>query len=399
MQVFKLFYKIMQANKVAIIAGFVLLMAITIPTNYQFEQRLSNEFEYAETSITINNHDGESLVTQHLVDYLDQRTNIVEVEDAPEALADAFYDAHITYALTIPAGFGSGLIGPEADYISLEKQVVQSEMDEANVDAILTSYLTNARVLSAGMNADASEGEISDLLARLSDSLDNEVEILPTVEQNGLTKTIAFGSYYVLYASYILTTTFITVFGFAVIAMRNPEIVKRDRMSTMTEGKRLAQTLLGCVSFSFLYWVILMVIALILYGPSTLFSSTGLLVLASSLISTFGIQAMAYFLVTVATSRGMITFLATFISLFIAFASGLFVPREFVSPVMQQIASIATPIWQVRANEVILSSTQLSGNNLTQVLTYFGIMLLIGLAYYALSFVIQSYRQRNSIYM
>lgn len=399
MQVFKLFYKIMQANKIAIIAGFALLMAITIPINIQFENSLSNEFEYAETSLTIYNHDEESVVTQHLVDYLDESTNIVEVADEAEALADAFYDAQITYALTIPSGFGEGLIGPEAEYIPLEKEVVQSEMDEANVDAIITSYLTNARVLSAGIDADASEDQIDDFLVRLSDSVDNEVEILPTVEENGLTQTMAFSSYYTTYAAYILTTTFITVFGYAVIAMRNPEIVKRDRMSMMTEGKRLAQTLLGCISFSFLYWIILMVVALILYGPSTLFSTTGLLVMASSLISTFGIQAMAYFLVTIATSRGMITFLATFISLFIAFASGLFVPREFVSPVMQQIASIATPIWQVRANEVITSSTQLSGDHLTQILIYFGIMVLIGLAYYALSFVIQSYRQRNSIYM
>lgn len=61
------------------------------------------------------------------------------------------------------------------------------------------------------------------------------------------------------------------------------------------------------------------------------------------------------------------------------------------------MASIATPIWQVKADEVIImASNNLTAANRQEVLTYFGIQFLIACAYYALSFVIQKYRQQTN---
>ena len=106
-----------------------------------------------------------------------------------------------------------------------------------------------------------------------------------------------------------------------------------------------------------------------------------------------GIQAMSYFFVTLAPNKGIISFLATFISLFIAFGSGLFAPREFVANSMQLIASIATPFWQVKADEIIMNVNTLTSANKQEIAKLFGIQLLLTAAYYAMSFTIQKYRQ------
>ena len=66
---------------------------------------------------------------------------------------------------------------------------------------------------------------------------------------------------------------------------------------------------------------------------------------------------------------------------------------------MQHIASVVTPIWQVRANELILSTTNYSAATWQTIWQYFGIMILITLAYYAMSFVIQTYRHRQNVYL
>lgn len=99
-----------------------------------------------------------------------------------------------------------------------------------------------------------------------------------------------------------------------------------------------------------------MVIASFIYGIDTLTSSHGMLLVLSSFVSMLAIEQMAFFLATIAPNKGIITFMSTGISLFFAFTSGLFVPRDFVSPVMQQLAQVASPIWQVKTDEIILSA-------------------------------------------
>lgn len=399
MKVFKLFYKLLRANISSIVVYFLLLMGIMIPVNLQYEEGLVQTFEVQESRITIFNHDEADPISEHLIDYLEQRTHIVEVQEEDEALADAFFDETIQYALTIPKGFGESLISTTGEPKLLERQVVNSEIDGANVDTILNSYLTNARMLSSSLPVDYSDQQLDQMISSLNMSLDNSVEILPSQATEGITELTAFGGFYTHYMSYILMTTFVTVFGYAIISMRQAEVVKRDRMSMMTEGQRLGQTLLGTFSFSILYWVLLIGLAVLIYGPTQLFSQKGLLLTLSSFIATMGIQAMAYFIVTIAPNKGIISFLSTFVSLFVAFASGLFAPRQFIADVMQKVATLATPIWQVQADEIILSSNTLSDNHMRQIMMFFGIEILITMAYFAASFVVQKYRQKNSIYM
>lgn len=399
MKVFKLFYKLLRANISSIVVYFLLLMGIMIPVNLQYEEGLVQTFQVQESRITIFNHDEGDPISEHLIKYLEQRTHIVEVQEEDEALADAFFDETIQYALTIPKGFGESLISTTGEPKLLERQVVNSEIDGANVDTILNSYLTNARMLSSSLPVDYSDQQLDQMISSLNTSLDNNVEILPSQATEGITELTAFGGFYTHYMSYILMTTFVTVFGYAIISMRQAEVVKRDRMSMMTEGQRLGQTLLGTFSFSILYWVLLIGLAVLIYGPTQLFSQKGLLLTLSSFIATMGIQAMTYFIVTIAPNKGIISFLSTFVSLFIAFASGLFAPRQFIADVMQKVATLATPIWQVQADEIILSSNTLSDTHMRQIMTFFGIEILITMAYFAASFVVQKYRQKNSIYM
>lgn len=395
MKVFKLFYQLMATNYISLLLGFILLLVITIPISVINDQALTSQFEVRKSRISLFNEDEGDPISQRLVDYLDQEAELVPVENDPEAIADALFDNETSYILTIPEGFGAALINQEKPYLPLEKYVVDAQEDAAYVDVLLTTFIQNTRILSTYVSESPNEVEVQQLLENLEAPLAKKVEILPSQTSQG-NNVESFGLAYTQYASYVFMSTFIMSFGYVITSMRQPEIVKRDRMSHIRLSQRTTEIMLGCLSFSLLYWALVMVAAFFIFDAAALLSTSGLWLMASSLVSMLGIQAMAYFFVTLSVNKGMISFLSTFISLFLAFASGLFVPRAFIAQPMQFVASIASPIWQVKANEIILMSPgQLTASHQEQVLIYFGIQLLLTLAYYALSFVIQKYRQQT----
>ncbi len=110
-----------------------------------------------------------------------------------------------------------------------------------------------------------------------------------------------------------------------------------------------------------------------------------------------GIQQIAFFIVTVASNKGMVSFLSTGVSLLVAFTSGIFMPRDFISPIMQQISQVATPVWQIKTDEIILSAETLSQSQYNTIFQYMGIQVLIGLAYMSLTYIYRKYKQGTSI--
>jgi hypothetical protein len=123
----------------------------------------------------------------------------------------------------------------------------------------------------------------------------------------------------------------------------------------------------------------------------TLGTTTGML-LGTALAATFKVSEN---ILTVLTT--IITFMSTGISLFFAFTSGLFVPRDFVSPVMQQLAQVASPIWQVKTDEIILSAEILSQSQLNTIYQYMGTQILIALAFIALTYMYRAYQSDNLV--
>ncbi|MDI9470704.1 MAG: hypothetical protein QM296_10945 [Bacillota bacterium] len=151
------------------------------------------------------------------------------------------------------------------------------------------------------------------------------------------------------------------------------------------------QFFLGCTSFALIVWVLTTAAAAFLYGPGIFTEEMGRYLVLSAFLSTFGLSGLAFFLATISPNSYFLTFCEIGLGLFIIFASGIFTGTE-MGGIIPKIASFATPIWQVRANQVILSSISLTPAQTGQIFNYFLIMLALGLAYYAVSFVVMRYR-------
>ena len=116
MKIFKLFYTLLYANRIAVVLGFALLMVISIPINLQFKNTLSTDFVVRKSKIAVFNQDVGNPISADLEVYLKETATVVPLENDPEVVADAFYNEKIHYALTIPAGFGQALLDGSAEY-------------------------------------------------------------------------------------------------------------------------------------------------------------------------------------------------------------------------------------------------------------------------------------------
>lgn len=396
MKIFKLFYSLANAYRSNIIINIVILFALAIPISIIYSNNLDSSFNQVEIKMGLVNHDQGNVVTDHFVDYLSDQNEIVDLPDDEEAIVDALYYENANYVLEIPAGFGDALLEGD-DLIPLEKRVGPESSVETYADILINNYIRNFQYLNTGTTDINDPDAVNTTLQLVTDSIADHITVSTSESTNLNPDTIGFGMSFTHLASYTMIMTLITVFGFPMISMRNPEIMKRDRLGDISTSRRNTELFLACNIFGLALWLLIMTVGGLVYGFDTLFSSHGQLLLLSSFFAMFGIQQMAFFIVTVAPNKGIVSFCSTAISLLVASTSGLFIPRNFTSPVMQQIAQIATPIWQVKADEIILSAENLSPTQLNTVFQYMGIQVLIALAYMSLTYIYRRYRQTASI--
>lgn len=383
MKVFNLVLKIMKANWVSILLGFGWIL-VTIPLLILNQQYTVEDYEANIFEVAVFNHD-DHLLTDHFVEYIGEEMEIVEVEENAEAVADALFTEEIYYALTIPEGYGAAFLS--GDPISLVRQKSNNDQVNQVLERSLTKYLDSANILLADVTADG----LTERLQLLAETILASKITIVQQEQEGQDRTslALYGNFFLNYLTFVLLMSLITQFGNIFLMMRKPELIIRDQMASITDRSRFGQTLLACALLAVVSWLVALVFGGVLIGFSTIFTFKGLLLTLNSFISLLGTMALAYLIANIIQSDGQLSFFSIGLSIFLAFASGIFMPREFVGQAMQNIAQVFHPIWQVRGNEAIVDLLNINRDNLQPIFQLMGIQLLIALSYFLIAFLIQ----------
>ena len=251
-------------------------------------------------------------------------------------------------------------------------------------------YVSNFMVHAWPVENTDSPDWLEEMLQAQTASLHDEIRIKQSDREANI-DVLLYGLTYSLLASYIYYMLFTSSYGTPALAMREKTVRIREKMTSISSASRNMQFFLGCTSFFLIVWVLTTIAAVFLYGPGIFMEEMGRFLVLSAFLSTFGISGLAFFLATISPNSYFLTFCEIGLGLFITFASGIFTGTE-MGGIIPKIASFATPIWQVRANLVILSSVSLTPAQISEISGYFLIMLVLGLAYYAISFVVMRYR-------
>ncbi len=364
MQVFKLFFKI---AKKRVLSAAIYLGIFTVLLVFMSMNAIdTNEKNFTVSSIrmTVIDQDN-SQTSKAMKQYLSNYHEIVDLKtDNKDILQDNLYYQTIYYVLFIEKDFEKKLIaGNTSDLISHSKLFDSTSSYFAGQQIneyinTLTLYINGGFSINDALKK--TEASLSD--TNYTNMIDYEAK-----PDNDASSQIIF--YYFQYVSYIMLSILIVGMTPILMILRKKEIASRINCSSLTLHSKNKQITLGCIVYSFILWLILMIIGGVFGGFNNLFATKGLLCMLNSFIFT--------------TSDNVLNMIANCIGLGMSFLSGIFVPQWFLGDTVLSIARFLPAYWYIKTNNMLsgFSGDKISYPNYW---TYIGIEFIFFIAIFSI---------------
>jgi len=362
MRVFNLYWKIFRSylGVIFVYVGIFLLIGIAVTSS---NSSVQDSFDETKIKISLNNLDEGSTLSTGLLGYLENYSEIVELDD--EDIKDALYFRRIQVIITIPENFEEEFLAGKSNLIMQEK--IESTMTTVALDQAINKYLNYVRVYINQTNY-----SLDEVLPLVKNVLENEAEAQTTSELSDL---LDFSGFYYKTLSYVIISVILTVVGLITISFRKLEVRRRLFTSPYPQRKINLEMILGNFIFTVFLVILLCAVSLILYKEALL-NLNGILLVINTLIFAIAALSMAYFFSLLISREQVLSGFNNVFSLGTSFITGAFVPQALLGSGMLTLAHIFPNYYFVYNVDLITSSTNLSNVILNKVYLYYGIQLL-----------------------
>lgn len=362
MRVFNLYWKIFRSylGVIFVYVGIFLLIGIAVTSS---NSSVQDSFDETKIKISLNNLDEGSTLSTGLLGYLENYSEIVELDD--EDIKDALYFRRIQVIITIPENFEEEFLAGKSNLIMQEK--IESTMTTVALDQAINKYLNYVRVYINQTNY-----SLDEVLPLVKNVLENEAEAQTTSELSDL---LDFSGFYYKTLSYVIISVTLTVVGLITISFRKLEVRRRLFTSPYPQRKINLEMILGNFIFTVFLVILLCSVSLILYKEALL-NLNGILLVINTLIFAIAALSMAYFFSLLISREQVLSGFNNVFSLGTSFITGAFVPQALLGSGMLTLAHIFPNYYFVYNVDLITSSTNLSNVILNKVYLYYGIQLL-----------------------
>lgn len=362
MRVFNLYWKIFRSylGVIFVYVGIFLLIGIAVTSS---NSSVQDSFDETKIKISLNNLDEGSTLSTGLLGYLENYSEIVELDD--EDIKDALYFRRIQVIITIPENFEEEFLAGKSNLIMQEK--IESTMTTVALDQAINKYLNYVRVYINQTNS-----SLDEVLPLVKNVLENEAEAQTTSELSDL---LDFSGFYYKTLSYVIISVTLTVVGLITISFRKLEVRRRLFTSPYPQRKINLEMILGNFIFTVFLVILLCAVSLILYKEALL-NLNGILLVINTLIFAIAALSMAYFFSLLISREQVLSGFNNVFSLGTSFITGAFVPQALLGSGMLTLAHIFPNYYFVYNVDLITSSTNLSNVILNKVYLYYGIQLL-----------------------
>ncbi|HHX00626.1 MAG TPA: ABC transporter permease [Acholeplasmataceae bacterium] len=362
MRVFNLYWKIFRSylGVIFVYVGIFLLIGIAVTSS---NSSVQDSFDETKIKISLNNLDEGSTLSTGLLCYLENYSEIVELDD--EDIKDALYFRRIQVIITIPENFEEEFLAGKSNLIMQEK--IESTMTTVALDQAINKYLNYVRVYINQTNY-----SLDEVLPLVKNVLENEAEAQTTSELSDL---LDFSGFYYKTLSYVIISVILTVVGLITISFRKLEVRRRLFTSPYPQRKINLEMILGNFIFTVFLVILLCAVSLVLYKEALL-NLNGILLVINTLIFAIAALSMAYFFSLLISREQVLSGFNNVFSLGTSFITGAFVPQALLGSGMLTLAHIFPNYYFVYNVDLITSSTNLSNVILNKVYLYYGIQLL-----------------------
>ena len=339
MTVFKTFLKILNKNKFIVILYTVFLITFG-GFNMQTSDNNTN-FVASKPDIMIVNKDENKGITQDLIKYITDNSNIIKLKNNEDAINDGLFYRDVDYVIYIPENYNRDFMDGKNPKIDIKST---GDYKSSYAEMLLSRYIKVANIYQKSID------NIDELINKINETLSKEskVVIISKIDTNGLSKA----SFYYNFASYSILACLVYVICLILSSFKNMKIQKRTIISSTDYKKINRQLLISNSLFSLVLWLMYVILSFILI-KDVMFSIQGIIYLLNSLLFTICATTIAIFIGNIVYNKNAINGIVNVIALGSSFLCGAFVPMEWLPDGVLKIAHLLPSYYYISSNETL----------------------------------------------
>lgn len=284
-------------------------------------------------------------LSKGLIDYLGENNTLIRMENDIENIKEQIFLEALDAVVVIPKDF-EVLVGGKEKAIEIFKD--DRKMGPLQIENEVNKFLVFA-------NSKGTNGNFN--LEKAKDTLGKEIKV-QVIDGDGRYNNKGaddwFKSYF-NFTGYIIIAIYVSVIGFIMIEFNDKKIQDRMRISSKSFLKLNKEIYLGQITIGAIITSIIVLASILLKGKH-LGEINFLKYTINVFIFSFVILCFTFLINNFTSSKFVINGMSTVASLGTAFISGVFVPQEFLSEGVLNIAKFFPTYYFVRINETQISS-------------------------------------------
>ncbi len=384
MQAFKLYFKVFKRAAFPMVMLYLLIFGLIIGL-FAFNFKYSSDFGFeAQKSKVAVVDDDNSELSRAFVSYINENSQPVELGTSEQAINDALFFNDADYIIIIPKGFGEDFLkdgnAKLKSYSSPNSiRAVYAERMAESYLKLLDVYVKNGN-LSFEQAKDNVEADLA-LKAKVSMASINQSDT------SSLKRTVD-------YSAYVITCMVILSVSLTMLAINKGDAKKRNLASPISASKIGLQVFLGNAVVSFICFALIILIMLAIFKEDFL-SIYGVLHSLNILVYTLVCLGISFLIGNLA-SKNAVNAICNVIALGGSFLGGAFVPQEFLSDSVKNIAVIDPIFWFVKANNAITSISTFNFKTISPVLYFMFVQLLFAVLFFSAAMLAIKYKRRKN---
>lgn len=381
MTVFNTFWKIVKKYKGTIILYTVLL--VVFGTINMTSSNVNTTFTDSKPSVLIVNEDENIGLTKNLINYIEKNSEIKKIANSESARDDAIFYRDVNYIIYIPKGYRKDILSGKNVNIDIKSS---KDFNSSLADMILSRYLKVQSIYSENIKDEK----------ELIDAINNNLSTKANVEITSKVDKSYFSNLanYFNFASYSIMAVTIYIICLVLSSFNEQTVSKRIITSSMNYKKHNRLILYSSFIYSFIVWILYVILGLILL-KANIFDLRFLLYSLNTLLFTFTALTLALLISTLIKNKGAITGIVNVVSLGSAFLCGAFVPVEFLPNTVLNIAHILPAYWYINSNNLLADLEVINLVNLEKIFFNSLILILFSVLFIILNNIISGYKRRD----
>ena len=378
MTVFKAFLKILNKNKFIVILYTVILLVFGI-TNMSTSD--NGAFTASKPGVLIVNEDSGNL-SNNLIDYIENNSEIKEIADNEEARNDALFYQDVDYIIYITKNYSIDFLNGNNPQINIKKSDTYNSF---YAHMLLNRYLNIASIYQK------SETSEKNLVNKINETLSKETKVQFTSKLN--TSKLDKATFYYNFMSYSMLACLIYVICLILSIFNEEKIHKRNIISSTNYKKNNIILLLSNLLYSFVLWLFYCVISMFIV-PSVIFSTHGLIYLINSFVFTITCTTLSFLLGNLIRNKNAISGVVNVVALGSSFLCGAFVPVSMLPSFVLKIAHVLPTYYYIQNNQLVATLEKFNFINLKPIIINIVIMIIFSIVFIILTNLVSKRKQK-----